>query len=159
MGDNELLREIEKVIDLEGAPLLAREIADTLQRRGIVADRSSVNSALYRQEMLVKDTDHRWSPLAARAVQVVDAAGAPLLAKEIAATLSRRGMSVDRARVNRALYAQTQTMLLKGDDHRWSRVSSVTVALDRSGTTSAAPSTRQGWFETVWARLWRYLRR
>jgi hypothetical protein len=55
------------------------------------------------------------------ALRVVDAAGNPLLAREIAVELNRRGLKVDRARVNKSLYRRAQTALVKDDNHRWGR--------------------------------------
>lgn len=55
------------------------------------------------------------------ALQVVDAEGRPLLAREIALELNRRGFKVDRAQVNKSLHRPAQNTLIKDDSHRWSR--------------------------------------
>jgi len=124
MGDSDLLHQIEGVLKAAGTPLLAREIAAILRQRGIDVDRSVVNSLLYRrsQQVLVKDAEHRWSSLSSLALQVVDAAKRPLLAREIALELNRRGFKVDRAQVNKSLYRPAQNTLVKDDSHRWSRL-------------------------------------
>ena len=124
MEDSDLLHQIEGILEAAGTPLLAREIAAILKQRGIDIDRSAVNSSLYRrsQQVLVKDAEHRWSCLSSLALQVVDAAGRPLLAREIASELNRRGFKVDRAQVNKSLYRQAQNTLTKDDSHRWSRL-------------------------------------
>jgi hypothetical protein len=123
MEESDLLPQIERILEVAGTPLLAREIATALKQLGIDADRATVNSSLYRrsQHVLVKDDEHRWSPLSSLALRVVDAAGNPLLAREIALELHRHGFKVDRARVNKSLYRLAQTALVKDDNHRWGR--------------------------------------
>lgn len=123
MEDSDLLYQIEGILEVAGTSLLAREIAAILKQRDIDIDRSAVNSLLYRrsQQVLVKDAEHRWGCLSSLALQVVDAAGRPLLAREIASELNRRGFKVDRAQVNKALYRRAQNSLAQDDDHRWSR--------------------------------------
>lgn len=122
MDESDLLHEVEQIVEGAGSPLPMQEIAAELERRGIDVNLFTLNSSLcqHGQHTLAKDVEHRWTALRPHVLQVVNDAGTPLRAAEIAAELNRRGLQVDRTVVNRFLYLSKQEVLVKGDDNRWS---------------------------------------
>jgi hypothetical protein len=151
MKERDLLHEVEQIVEGAGSPLPMQEIVAELKRRGIVVNLFTLNSLLcqHGQHTLAKDVEHRWTALRPHVLQVVNDAGAPLRAAEIAAGLNRRGLQVDRTVVNRFLYLSKQEVLVKGDDNRWSAAPksahtspSVRVALDVRSARDNAQAVR-----------------
>ena len=97
------------------------------------------------------------SDLLDRIARILDAAGTPMLAREIAAELKRRGFKVDRSSVNKWLYRARQNALVKDADHRWSRIGAGPQARRRAlasgrprGESTAGPA---GLFVSIWQRI------
>lgn len=173
MDERDLLREVERILEAAPAPLRAQEIVAELKRRGIHVNRFTLNSSLcqYDQHTLARDMEHRWTVLRPHVLQVVNGAGTPLRATEIAAELSRRGLQVDRAAVDKFLYLSKQDVLTKGDDNRWSAAPrtahaspsvpvarNVRPARDNAQPAHASPSSKPPRYITD-PRYWRSLPR